>query len=80
MTALAPADADGRSFCFRLTPVKTRLGGHETYLICASDEDARERWMQAIKTNAALRAGQKPHNVVIDEVFANRSDGWCHVS
>ena len=52
VVALAPADAAGRSYCFQLTPVPGKI-----FLICASDEQSREQWMEAIKLNAAPREG-----------------------
>jgi hypothetical protein len=52
VTALAPADAGGKSFCFQLTPISGKI-----FLICATDDESREAWMQAIKANAEPRQG-----------------------
>ena len=46
--AVAAADqADGRQFCFRLTPISRKI-----YLIMAPDEESRDAWMSAIAANS----------------------------
>ena len=58
--AVAAADqADGRQFCFRLTPISRKI-----YLIMAPDEESRDAWMSAIAANSEAggrRRGDRRH-------------------
>lgn len=52
VSEVAPGDADGRPFTFKITPQNRKI-----YLINAGDEAGRDAWMAAVRNNGQLAPG-----------------------
>jgi len=57
VTTATPTEADGRQFCFKITPVSRKI-----YLINASDEVTRDAWIDAVRNNSTCAYDAASHS------------------
>ena len=57
VTTASPTEADGRQFCFKITPVSRKI-----YLINASDEATRDAWIAAVRNNSTCAYDAASHS------------------